>query len=62
MLTALGIRLAVLCAVLVVRHFLRQKCRHTDTACTDTTVRRSTHKPVSYTHLDVYKRQNIGLR
>lgn len=44
MLTALGILLAVLCAVLVVRHFLRQKFRHTDTACTDTTVRRSTHK------------------
>lgn len=43
-LTALGILLAVLCAVLVVRHFLRQKFRHTDTACTDTTVRRSTHK------------------
>lgn len=44
MLTVLGILLAVLCAVLVVRHFLRQKFRHTDTACTDTTVRRSTHK------------------
>ena len=44
MLTALGILLAVLCAVLAVRHFLRQKFRHTDTACTDTTVRRSTHK------------------
>lgn len=44
MLTALGILLAVLCAVLVVRHFLRQKFRHTDTACMDTTVRRSTHK------------------
>lgn len=44
MLTALGILLAVLCAVLVVRHFLRQKFRHTNTACTDTTVRRSTHK------------------
>lgn len=40
MLTVLGILLAVLCAVLVVRHFLRQKFRHTDTACTDTTVRR----------------------
>ena len=46
MLTVLGILLAVLCAVLVVRHFLRQKFRHTDTACTDTTVRRSTHKRV----------------
>lgn len=44
MLTVLGILLAVLCAVLAVRHFLRQKFRHTDTACTDTTVRRSTHK------------------
>lgn len=44
MLTVLGILLAVLCAVLVVRHFLRQKFRHTDTACTDTTVRRSTYK------------------
>lgn len=44
MLTVLGILLAVLCAVLVVRHFLRQKFRHTDTACMDTTVRRSTHK------------------
>mgnify|MGYP002560354639 CR=1 FL=1 len=44
MLTVLGILLAVLCAVLMVRHFLRQKFRHTDTACTDTTVRRSTHK------------------
>ena len=44
MLTVLGILLAVLCAVLVVRHFLRQKFRHTDTACTDTTVRHSTHK------------------
>ena len=44
MLTALGILLAVLCAVLVVRHFLRQKFRHTNTACMDTTVRRSTHK------------------
>ena len=44
MLTVLGILLAVLCAVLVVRHFLRQKFRHTDTACTDTTVRRSTNK------------------
>ena len=39
MLTVLGILLAVLCAVLVVRHFLRQKFRYTDT-----TVRRSTHK------------------
>lgn len=46
MLTVLGILLAVLCAVLVVRHFLHQKFRHTDTACTDTTVRRSTHKRV----------------
>ena len=44
MLTVLGILLAVLCAVLVVRHFLRQKFRHTDTACTDTTVRHRTHK------------------
>ena len=44
MLTVLGILLAVLCAVLVVRHFLRQKFRHTDTACTDTTVRHSTYK------------------
>lgn len=44
MLTVLGILLAVLCAVLVVRHFLRQKFRHTDTACTDTTVRYSTYK------------------
>ncbi len=44
MLTVLGILLAVLCAVLAVRHFLRQKFRHTDTACMDTTVRRSTHK------------------
>lgn len=44
MLTVLGILLAVLCAVLVVRHFLRQKFRHTNTACMDTTVRRSTHK------------------
>ena len=43
-LTVLGILLAVLCAVLVVRHFLRQKFRRTDTACTDTTVRHSTHK------------------
>ena len=33
MLTVLGILLAVLCAVLVVRHFLRQKFRHTNTAC-----------------------------
>ena len=44
MLTVLGILLAVLCAVLAVRHFLSQKFRHTDTACTDTTVRHSTHK------------------
>ena len=44
MLTVLGILLAVLCAVLAVRHFLRQKFRHTNTACMDTTVRRSTHK------------------
>lgn len=43
-LTVLGILLAVLCGGLAVRHFLRQKFRHTDTACTDTTVRRSTHK------------------